>query len=446
MQEHVSGSLITPADADYETARKGWNLASEQHPALILIAARKQDVVAGVRFAHAAGLGVSIRSTGHGMQQPADDNLLIDTSRMNTVEVDPVTRTARVESGAQWKDVIAAAVPHGLAPLLGSSPYVGVVGYSLGGGIGWLARKYGLAADSIRWIDVVTADGGLRRASPDENSDLFWGLRGGGGNFGVVTALEIDLYPVATLYGGFMVYPGELAAEALRFYRAWVETAPDELTSSIQIMNFPELPFLPDAIRGKTQVIVRAAYVGDAADGARLIQSWIDWHAPQMTTFRAMPFSEVATISNDPKEPGAGYGANELLDALSDAAIEVIARRATDKASPLAITELRHAGGAISRVAPDANAISNRDAQFYLQIGGPIFTPDAKPAVIAAIRQYRAELQPYVSGGIYFNFNGSGAANGRAQDAYGAEHYQRLLALKAKYDPQNMFRFGYPLR
>ena len=191
---------------------------------------------------------------------------------------------------------------------------------------------------------------------------------------------------------------------------------------------------------------MRAAYVGAAADGARLIQPWIDWHSPQMTTFRELPFSEVATISNDPKEPSAGYGANELLDALSDELIEVIARRATDKSSPLAMTELRHAGGAISRVAPDANAIGNRDAQFYLQIGGPIFAPDAKPAVIAAIRQYRAELQPYVSGGIYFNFNGSGAATGRAADAYGTANYQRLLALKAKVDPQNMFRFGYPLK
>lgn len=445
LKSQVAGSVIVPGDADYDSARRAWNLTYDQHPAVIIAAENAQDVIAGVRFARDAGLGVSIMSTGHGLQQLADDNLLIVTTRMNGVTVDADAQTARVESGAKWRHVVEAAAPHGLAPLLGSSPYVGVVGYSLGGGIGWLARKYGLAADSIRWIDVVTPDGELRRASPDENSDLFWGLRGGGGNFGVVTALEFSLYPVATLYGGFVVYPGDAAADALRFYRDWVSTLPDELTSSIQIMNFPDLPFLPEQIRGKTQVFVRAAYAGDAAEGERFIQQWLDWRAPLANTFREMPFSEVGTISNDPVDPGAGYGANELLNTLSDDAIEIIARHATNKQSPLALAEIRHAGGAISRVAPDASAIGNRDAQFYFQLGGPLFAPDAKKAVVAAIGQVKADLQPYFSGGVYLNFNAAGAANGRTQDAYGADNYQRLLALKAKYDPQNVFRFGYQL-
>lgn len=445
LKQHVSGSVLTPADADYETTRRGWNLAVDQHPALIVVAESAADVVAGVNFAREAGLGVGVQSTGHGVHQPADDHVLIVTSRMKDVQTDVAAQTVHAEAGALWEDVIHATAAHGLAPLLGSSPHVGIVGYSLGGGFGWLARRYGLAADSIRSIDVVTADGKLRTASANENPDLFWGLRGGGVNFGVVTALEFTVYPVATVYGGFLVYPGELAREVLGFFRDWVETIPDELTSAMQIMNFPALPQMPDAIRGKTQVMVRAAYAGNAAEGAGYIQKWLDWRQPLANSFHEMPFAEIGTIANDPVNPTAGYGSNEMFDDLSDEALDIIARHATNKASPLVIHELRHAGGAIARVAPDANAIGNRDAKFYFQLGGPLFTPDAKAASAAYMAKIRAELQPYLRGSAYLNFMSGGEAVHRAQDAYLPASYQRLLALKAQYDPANLFRFGYQL-
>ncbi|HEX2906842.1 MAG TPA: FAD-binding oxidoreductase [Phototrophicaceae bacterium] len=444
-QQHVTGQVITPADTDYEQIRRGWNLALDQYPALILVAATAQDVVTGVRFANQQGLGIAIRATGHGVQYPADDNLLIVTSRLTGVEVDVKNRTVRVEAGAKWQQVLAQVTPHGLAPLLGSSPYVGVTGYTLGGGIGWLARKYGLAADSVRRIEVVTADGVLRQASATENSDLFWGLRGGGGNFGVVTALEFGLYPVPTIYGGNLIYSGENALDGLRFYRDWVKTAPDELTSSIAIIKFPNAPQLPEALRGKIQVILRAAYTGSAADGQAYIQKWVDWREPLTNTFHEMPFAEIGTISNDPVDPAAGYGSNEMFNELSDAAIATIVRRATDPASPLVMAELRHAGGAIARVAADANAIGNRDASFYFQIGGPLFTPEAKTASIAYIRQFKADLKPYLRGGVYLNFMSGDEVTSRTQDAYRPESYQRLRALKAKYDPDNRFRYSYQL-
>ena len=270
-------------------------------------------------------------------------------------------------------------------------------------------------------------------------------MRGAGGNFGVVTALEIDLYPVAMIYGGFMVYPGELASEALRFYREWVKNAPDELTSSFSLLNFPDLPFLPDVIRGKTQLFLRAAYSGDAAEGEKYIQQWLDWHAPLSSTFRRMPFADIATIYNDPVDPGAGHGANMMFDTLSDEAIEIIARRGTDKSSPLVISELRHAGGAIARVPADSSAISNRDAEFYFNMGGPLFGEGAEAKVAAAIQAYRAELQPHLRSGIYMNFSSVGEVDGRVQEAFAPETLERLQALKAEYDPENMFRFAYPL-
>jgi FAD/FMN-containing dehydrogenase len=445
LQQQVTGSLLLPGDALYEQTRRGWNLSIDHHPALILVANDAQDIIAGLGFAREAGLGVAVQLTGHGIQHPADDSLLIVTSPMASVHIDAEARTARVEAGAIWAQVLDPAAEYGLAPLLGTSPHVGVVGYTLGGGIGWLARRYGFAGDSVRWIDIVTADGVLRHASPTEHSDLFWGLRGGGGNFGVVTAMAFDLYPVATIYGGNLVYPGGLAGDALRFYRDWITTAPDELTSSIAILKYPPLPELPEALRGKTLVIVRAAFAGGADDGAARIQPWLDWRTPISNTFHAMPFAEIGTINNDPVDPRATYGSNEMLDDLSDAAIDVIVGYATDSASPLVFNELRHAAGAIARVDADANAIGNRDALLYFQIGGLSPNPEARAGIEAYIQRYKRDLHTYLRGGVYLNFMIGGEARRRTKDAYLPETYQRLITLKAKYDPNNLFRFSYQL-
>jgi hypothetical protein len=445
LQAQLSGSLLLPDSAGYEQTRRGWNRSIDHHPALILVAHDAQDIALGVRYAREAGLGVAVQLTGHGIQQPADDGLLIVTSAMTAVRLDAQARTARIEAGAIWQHVLDQATPHGLAPLLGTSPHVGVIGYTLGGGIGWLARGYGLAADSVRWIEIVTADGQLRRASPAEHSDLFWGLRGGGGNFGVVTAMEFNLYPVATIYGGNLIYPAELAPGALRFFRDWIKTVPDKLTSSIAILKYPPLPQLPEEVRGKTQVMVRAAFAGVASEGAALIQAWLDWHAPVGNTFGEMPFAAIGTVNNDPLEARAVYGSNELFDELSDTAIDVIVQYATSSASPLTFSELRHASGAIAHVDPTANAIGNRDAQLYFQVGGMTPTPEARAAVEAYIGQYKGELRPHLRGGVYLNFMMGNEARQRARDAYLPGSYQRLLELKARYDPENMFRYSYQL-
>lgn len=445
LQAQIMGRVYLPGESDYERLRRGWNLAIDQHPALILVPSNAEDVMAGIRFAREQGLGVAVQLTGHGVHQPADDSLLIITSRMTAIELDVEARTVKVEAGVVWQGVLDVVTPHGLAPLNGTSPHVGVVGYTLGGGIGWLARRYGFAADSVRWIEIVTADGVLRRASPTENVDLFWGLRGGGGNFGVVTALEFEVYPVATIYGGNLTYPAHLAGEALRFFRDWVTALPDELTASIAVMKFPSLPQVPEPMRGKMQVMLKAAFAGDVAQGEALLKPWLDWHTPTSNTFREMPFADIASISNDPVDPVTSYGSSEQFDQLSDEAIDMIVHHMTDAASPFLVNELRHAGGAITRVAADANAIGNREAVFYLQMGGLTPTPEVREGMKRYIRQYTKALQPFLRGGAYLNFMSGGEAQRRAKDAYLPASYQRLLDLKAKYDPNNQFHFSYQL-
>lgn len=447
LRQQVSGSVLTSEDPGYDQTRRGWGLAIDHHPALILVPDDTADVATGVRFARDAGQGVAVQSTGHGVLYPADNSLLIVTSRMASVQIDAEARTARVEAGATWQQVLDAATPHGLAPLLGSAPHIGVVGYMLGGGIGWLGRRYGFGCDSLRRIEIVTADGELRQASSSENSALFWALRGGGGNFGVVTAMELDLYPVPTLYGGTLIYPEESVREALLFYRNWIKTVPDELTSALAIVRFPDLEQVPEVFRGKTLALVTGAFAGPAAEGEQWMQPWLDWQMPIDNAFREMSFSEVGTITNDPVNPVAEYGSSDMFDELSDETIDVIVRYATDSASPLTLNVLRHAGGAIARVPSDATAIGNRDASLYLLIAGEVPNPEALVTVKAYIERYRSALEPHSRGGVWMNFmNGNGdGARERIREAYPPETRERLRELKTKYDPDNLFRFSFQL-
>lgn len=445
LRRQVDGSVLIPGHPGYDMTRRGWNLAVEQHPAVIIVATSADDAAAGIRFAREHGLGVAVQSTGHGIVHAADDAVLIVMSEQNEVFIDPERQVAHVEAGAIWKQVLDAGQEHGLAPLLGSSPYVGIVGYTMGGGMGWLARKYGYAADSVRAIMMVTPDGELRYASATQNADLFWGVRGGGSNFGVVTGLEFALYPVSEVYGGELMYPIERYADALRFFRDWVADLPDEMTSSITMMHFPPLPQLPEFLRGKKFVQVKAAYVGSSEQGEAYIQEWLDWATPIHNTFRVMPFSEVGSISNDPVDPMPSHVANELFNELSDDVIDIIARYNTDDRAPWVFTGIRHMGGAMQRADRSANAIGNRDAQFVMEIVSALPSPDALQPLVDYIAEFKSELYPYTSGGNYLNFMAPDEANLRTRDAYMPGTYERLVALKAKYDPDNLFRYSFSI-
>jgi FAD/FMN-containing dehydrogenase len=261
LRELIDGHVVLPGEEGWDLARRAWNLAADQRPVAVAFAESAADVVAIVDFARVRGLRVATQATGHfaGSLDGLEDTILVKTSRMRGLEVDPETRTARAEAGVLWEEVTLAAAEHGLAGLAGSSPDVGVVGYTLGGGLGWLARRYGLAANSVLAVEVVTADGRLVRADRDTEPDLFWAVRGGGCSFGIVTAIEFALYPVAEVYAGILFFPAERAAEVLNAWSAWVEETPEEITSAGRLMQFPPIPDVPEPLRGRSFVMVEAA-------------------------------------------------------------------------------------------------------------------------------------------------------------------------------------------
>lgn len=443
----VSGPVLTPEDEGYDRARMAWNLTVDQHPALIVIPKSAEDIVEAVRFADAQDLAIAVKATGHGTIREANDSLLIDTSQMLDVRVDAAAQTAWVSAGAKWGRVLDAAQAVGLAPLLGSTPDVGAVGYTLGGGMGWLARKYGLSTDSVNFFELVTADGQRVRASAQENPDLFWGLRGGGGNFGVVTGMEIRLYPVSMVYGGNLFYPISLAKEVYAHYRSWIAEAPDELTSSVVLMNFPPAPAVPEFLRGQSFVLVRGAYSGPVEKGEELLKYWRTWQPALVDTFQAMPFSDVAAISNDPLDPMPSLSSGAWLKDLDEETVETLIRFVVPQGQPpmLVFAEVRHAGGAISKVDPRSAAYGNRDAIYSLQVVAAAPTPEVHAAVKEYVAQMKRSLGGHLHGGVYLNFVEGAEARGLARKGYSAEAYERLQNLKEKYDPRNRFSHSYAI-
>lgn len=439
--------VIIPGDEHYDTARRAWNLAVDQYPALIVLAKTAPDVVETVRFAGAQHLQVAVTGTGHGVIRNANDCLLLDTSPLAGVYMDVASQTAWIGAGTKWDTVLKATQEVGLAPLLGSSPDVGAVGYTLGGGMGWLARKYGLSTDSVNYFQVVTAAGQQVQASAAENSDLFWGLRGGGGNFGVVTGLEIRLYPVKTVYGGNLFYPVDSAGEAFTRFREWIANAPDELTASFVLMNFPPLPEVPEFLRGQSFVMIRGCYCGPVEQGEALLQPWREWKTPLVDDFKVMPFADVATISNDPRDPFPALSSGAWLGDLSDQVVETLIRYVIPRNGPplLIFSEIRHAGGAISAVDPRSTAYSHREAQYSLQVLSAVPTPEIYAGASQYIAQLKQALTPHLHGGVYMNFLEGQEARERTRQGFSTEAYARLQMLKTQYDPQNMFGYSYDI-
>ena len=447
LRARLSGQVLTPRDADYDTARQTWNLTVNQHPALIVLAKTSKDVAETIRFPDARDLGVAVKATGHGTLRAADGSLLIVTSQMTDVIVNAAAGTAWISAGAKWGHVLEQTQALGLAPLLGSSPDVGAVGYTLGGGMGWLARKYGLSADSVNRFELITANGEMVNASATENADLFWGLRGGGGNFGVVTGMDIQLCPVTTVYGGNLFYPIHKAKDVYSHYRRWIANAPDELTSSMVLMNFPPFPSVPEFLRGQSFVIVRGCYSGPVEQGEELVKHWRTWQAPLVDDFKAMPFSQVATISNDPLDPMSSHSSGAWLKDISDETVDILIRYAVPRNGPplLTFAEVRHTGGAISRVDSQSAAYGNRDAQHILQVVGSAPTPEVHAAVRQHISQLKRALTPHLHGGVYLNFLEGSEARKSTRAGFSQETYRRLEALKAKYDPKNRFSHSYDI-
>ena len=439
----LAGQVFMPAETGYDQARKAWNLAVDQRPAVVVEAGSAADVVQAVRYASARGIRIAPQSTGHGAGplEPLDGAMLLRTTRMRTVHIDPAARTARAEAGALWPDVTVPAAQYGLAALAGTAATVGVTGYTLGGGLGWLARRYGLAATSVTAAELVTPDGDLVRADADHEPDLFWAVRGGGG-VGVVTALEMRLYPVRDLYAGDLFFPIQRAAEVLHAWREWTASVPDEVTSIGHLVRLPPLPQLPEQLRGRAFAMVEAAYLGDAGTGAELTQQ-LRRLGPELDTFATIPPSALGQLNMDPDQPVPAQAEGALLADFPAAAIDALVAIAGPEAdTPLASVEVRHLGGSLARPAPGGGAQPSIDANYLLNAVGATPTPDLAAAVRAQARAVKNALAPWHADYEYYDFADIPAP---ASAVLPPASYRRLQKIKAAYDPGQAIISAHPV-
>jgi len=437
-------TIVLPHDPNWNEARLAWNLAADQRPAAVALPESARDVVAVVRWARERGLRIAPQGTGHNAIPLGSlaHTVLLKTERMRGVEIDIRRQRARVQAGVLWGEVTDAAAEHGLAALAGSSPDVGVVGYSLGGGISWLARKHGLAANNVTAVELVNADGDLVRADAESRPDLFWALRGGGGSFGVVTALEFNLFPLEEVYGGALFFPLERGSEVLRAWRRWVDTVPDEVTSVGRFMQFPPIPAIPEPLRGNAFALVEATSLLGQAETDELLRPLREL-GPAIDTFKTMPVRELKHLHMDPEHPVAGFGDGMLLGDFDDEAIDALVRVAgAGSGSPLLSVEVRHLGGELARKSPGAGAAATIDGKFAMFAVGMAMTEEMGAAVRAHVEIVQAVLGPYDSGRMYLNF---AEKRQRGERLFGDATYRRLQAVKAAVDPDDVFRSNHPV-
>jgi FAD binding domain len=439
LSEALTGAVVLPGDPRWDEARSAFNLLLDQHPAAVAFPADADDVVAAVAYARAAGLRVAPQATGHnqGPLGDLDGTLLLNVSALQEVRVDPGAQRVRVGAGVKWDRVAPRLSAHGLAGLHGSSPDVGIAGYSLGGGMGWLARKHGLQANAVTAMEIVTADARLRRVDADHHPDLFWALRGGGGNFGVVTAIEFEVYPVDDVYAGAMFFELERSSEVLHAWNALLPTLPDELMSWASVMHFPPIPDVPAYARGRSFAIVMAAFLGDEAEGRELLRP-IRELGPVRDTFAMVPPVVLGDLAMDPLDPVPFHLTHQLVDELPAEAIdELMAKVGPDsgRGPTVTILQLRHMGGALARELPGAGARATLPGEICVMALGAVFDEAADVAVRDALADVDAVVRPYQAG-EYANFvEQPSDASGFFEPAV----WNRLREVKRRYDPADLF-------
>jgi FAD/FMN-containing dehydrogenase len=448
LRSALRGRVCLAEEAGYDEARTIWNAAINRRPGAVVRCSGAADVVRAVRLARDHGLLLAIRGGGHNIAGSAvcEGGLLIDLSPMRSVRIDPFNRTARVEPGATLGEFDKEAQAFALATPLGINSTTGVAGLTLGGGFGWLSRKYGLAADNLISADIVTADGELVRVSEAKNPDLFWAIRGGGGNFGVVTSFEFKLHPVGPeLLSGLIVHPFSRARELLGGYRQVATDAPDELTVWAVLRKAPPLPFLPAETHGKEILVFAACYAGNPSDGQRALQSLRALGEPIADVIGVQPYSAWQTAFDPLLTPGAhNYWKSHNFVTLSDALLDTLVSRVTTLPTSECEIFIGQLGGATSRVASDATAYPHRDANFVMNVHTRWREPGDREGSIEWTRELFAAAAPHATGGVYVNFMPEDEVE-RVSGAYGA-NYSRLAALKAKYDPGNLFRMNQNVR
>ncbi|MGZ6641535.1 MAG: FAD-binding oxidoreductase [Solirubrobacteraceae bacterium] len=444
LRERIAGDVVVPGDGGWDAARAAWNLAVDQRPAAVVLPESAGDVVAAVEAARDGGLRVAAQGTGHNAGPLGDlsDTVLVKTERMRGVTVDPEARRVRVEAGVTWGEVVGRVQEHGLAALAGSSHDVGVVGYTLGGGLSWLARSKGMSANSVHAIEIVLADGRLVRTDAAHEPDLFWALRGGGGSFGVVTAIELELYEIPEVYAGMLVFGWERSAEVLHAWREWTETVPDEVTSVGRILQVPPLPEIPEVIRGRQLAVVEVIYTGDAQRGEMLVAPLRALGA-EIDTIHTIPTAELITLHMDPPGPVPGKGDGGMLETVTPETIDaLVAAAGPESGSPLLSVELRHMGGAVGRPSPEHGAANVLEGDYVMFAVGMALTPEMTAAVETHVDVVKDALAPWDAGKRYLNFAERPID---ARSAYASGAYARLRAVKTLVDPEDLFRANHPI-
>ncbi|MGM9471623.1 FAD-binding oxidoreductase [Pseudarthrobacter sp. YS3] len=448
LQASFRGDLVGPADAGYDEHRKVWNGSIDRRPALIARCTGVADVRAAIRFARLHGLQVAVRAGGHSFPglSVCDDGMVIDLAPMKGIRVDPGARTARVQAGVLLGELDRETQEFGLAVPSGIVTHTGVAGLTLGGGIGWIMRKHGLTVDNLLSVDVVTADGELVTASEDQNADLFWGVRGGGGNFGIVTEFEFRLVPVGpSVMAGPVFWPMEDTPEVLRFYRDWLADCPDELMTVAVQRRAPALPIVPPELVGRRVLAITSCYAGSVEDGERVLQPLKEFGFPVLDFCRPKPFLEHQKTF-DPSFPhGWSYYVRSCdIESLSDEVIDIVAEYGMRITSPVTSVALWQMGGAVGRIGNDATAFNGRNAGFTFNINGNSKTAEGFDAERQWARDYWSALAPHHTS-VYVNFLMEEGEE-RVRQAYGAAKYERLKSLKRKYDPTNFFSLNQNIR
>ncbi len=448
--DEFQGQQVRAGDAEYDAARAVWNGAIDRLPRLIARCSGTADVTAAVRFAREHGLEIAIRGGGHNVAGSAvcDDGIVIDLSAMRAVRVDPDRRTARVQGGALWGDVDQAAQAHGLATTGGIVSHTGVAGLTLGGGVGWLMRKHGLTVDNLLAADVVTADGELLRASGDEHADLFWALRGGGGNFGVVTSFEFRLHSVGPeVLAGPILWEAGDTREVLRFYRDFVRDAPDELGTVVRFGTAPPLPVIPEELHWRPVLLVGACYAGPVGAAEEVLRPLRASGRPLLDLIGPTRYvNHQSALDSTVPHGWKYYWKSTHLPELRDDLIDVIAEHAFACSSPRSYAAMFHLGGAVARVPEADTAFGNRQASHAITLDAVWRAgEDHADRDIAWSRRFFAALDSYRQG-VYVNFLGADEAPDRIREAYGPAVYDRLADVKAKYDPDNVFHHNQNIR
>ncbi len=435
LSTEITGLVLTVGDEGYQAEHTGFDLSVPQRPALVVGAATTDDVLSAVRFAGSQRLPVGVQATGHGPTVAANGALLINTRRLDAVEVDRVNRSARLGAGTLWHHAIAAAAPYGLT----SSPSVGAISYTLGGGIGVLSRRFGFAADHVRAIEVITADGEHRRVTAHAHPDLFWAMRGAGSNFGVVTSMEVDLVTVPELYAGGLFFGGEDRADVLAAFASCASAAPDTLSLSVAVLTFPDLTVLPPMLRGRHCCHVRVTHQGPGEEAEGYLGALRDTGPVLLDTVGPLPLTETGTIHNDPTTPIEGHSHSLVLRTIESDLIDAVVAHTGPAARSL--VELRHLAGALSRPPLVANAVGHRNGAANLFTTA--YPGGDKVSVEAEQRRLLADVKPWSDGGALANFLlGSRVTSADVRAAYRPEDYERLRELKNIWDPNNVFRFN----